>query len=99
MQEYIKNPYLIDGLKFDFRLYVLIKSIKPLKIFLYREGLSRFATLPYETPNKKNLNKLKMHLTNYAVNKKSPDFIFNKNEEMDSVGHKRSFTGVLNILK
>lgn len=95
VQEYLKTPYLVDNLKFDFRIYVLVKSINPLKIFLYREGLTRFATTPYEKPKKKNLNKLTMHLTNYAVNKKSPEFIFNKNNDNDNVGHKRSFSSVL----
>lgn len=34
-----------------------------------------------------------MHLTNYAINKKSKDFIFNKGD--DSVGHKRSLSAVI----
>ena len=40
-----------------------------------------------------------MHLTNYAVNKKNPDFIFNSNENDDSIGHKRSLTSVLSMLE
>jgi len=44
VQEYLSHPYLIDGLKFDMRIYVLIFSCEPLKIFLHKEGLVRFAT-------------------------------------------------------
>lgn len=84
-------------MKFDLRLYVLIKSISPLKIFLYQEGLARLATVPYKPPNKNNVQNLMMHLTNYALNKKSPDFIKNKEIEDDDIGHKRSFTSILKV--
>jgi tubulin polyglutamylase TTLL6/13 len=52
IQEYIENPYLIDGLKWDLRLYVLLCGSDPLRILLYKEGMARFATVPYKKPSK-----------------------------------------------
>ena len=48
VQEYLRDPYLIDGLKFDIRLYVLVLSADPLKLFLYKDGLVRFGTIKYD---------------------------------------------------
>ena len=41
IQEYISNPLLIDNLKFDVRVYVLMTSIEPLKLYVYEDGLVR----------------------------------------------------------
>lgn len=49
------QPFLIDGFKFDMRIYVLLTSCDPLRIFMYEEGLARFATMPYVEPNHSNL--------------------------------------------
>lgn len=38
-----------------------------------------------------------MHLTNYAVNKRNPNFIQNENEADDDKGHKRSFTSIMKV--
>lgn len=38
---------LLDGFKFDMRVYVLITSVSPLTIYIYHEGLTRLATNKY----------------------------------------------------
>lgn len=67
IQQYI-SPFLIDGHKFDFRLYILIASLQPLAIFIYKEGIARFCTQIFEFPSKANRDKKYMHLTNTAIN-------------------------------
>ncbi|XP_014600691.1 PREDICTED: tubulin polyglutamylase TTLL4-like [Polistes canadensis] len=72
-QRYLCNPSLIDGYKYDLRLYVLLTSIDPLRMFLYTEGLVRVATVKYQ--NKiDNLYDRFMHLTNTSINKLNPTF-------------------------
>uniref|UniRef100_A0A8C3PLU9 Tubulin polyglutamylase TTLL6 n=1 Tax=Calidris pygmaea TaxID=425635 RepID=A0A8C3PLU9_9CHAR len=65
-QQYIAKPFLIDGFKFDMRIYVLVTSCDPLRIFVYKEGLARFATMRYIDPSSRNLGDICMHLTNYV---------------------------------
>ena len=96
VQQYVGNPLLIDGYKFDLRLYVLIAQLDPLEAFLCTEGLARFCTEKYEKPTLKNLSKSYMHLTNYSLNKHSVDFIVS---EEDSTGSKRTLSSVMEILK
>lgn len=40
-----------------------------------------------------------MHLTNYAINKENPKFIFNKSIHNMGVGHKRALSSVMKQLE
>lgn len=40
-----------------------------------------------------------MHLTNYAINKDNPNFVFNEDDKKMDVGHKRSMTSVFELLR
>jgi tubulin polyglutamylase TTLL6/13 len=102
VQEYLSHPYLIDGLKFDMRIYVLIFSCEPLKIFLHKEGLVRFATQPYVpidlNSNRDQMQNMFVHLTNYALNKDNGDFKMPQNVN-DNTSHKRSISSLFKTLK
>ena len=48
------------------RIYVAVPTVRPLKLYLYREGLVRFSTDRYD---KAKLGNLFSHLTNSSINK------------------------------
>jgi hypothetical protein len=88
VQKYLKNPALIDGHKFDFRIYVLVTSVvEPLTVFLYKDGLVRLASEKYNIG--KNSTDPYMHLTNYSLNKKNQG-------KFDGERHKLSLSDCLN---
>eukprot|EP00933_Yihiella_yeosuensis_P040103 TRINITY_DN3431_c1_g1_i2.p1 TRINITY_DN3431_c1_g1~~TRINITY_DN3431_c1_g1_i2.p1 ORF type:complete len:499 (+),score=95.01 TRINITY_DN3431_c1_g1_i2:218-1498(+) len=96
VQRYITRPMLIEDLKFDLRLYFLVAGKKmndsglDLRCFLFRDGLVRLCTTPYEPPTADTMNQKCMHLTNYAVNKNSKAFQQNTGADDDGSGSKRS---------
>lgn len=88
---------MINSHKFDLRLYVLVTSYEPLRVYVYKEGLARFASESYSTKAAKS-NQY-MHLTNYSINKKNENFVANENIENDDVGFKWSLTAFCNHLE
>ena len=90
--QYLGNPMLIDDYKFDLRVYVAITSINPLRIYVYEEGLTRFATVKYNQTSKKQSRYV--HLTNYSLNKFNANFINNTDAEVDDQGSKWSLTAL-----
>jgi hypothetical protein len=90
VSEYIDNPLCVNGHKFDLRVYVVVTSFYPLKIYVYREGLARFATEKYsKNATEKNLY---VHLTNYSINKKNKNFDGKKKMADDTLPYKWSLT-------
>ena len=72
VQEYVRSPLLIDGRKFDLRLYVIVTSVFPyFRAFIHKRGLVRLCSVEYVQPKGSNLEKVEMHLTNFAVNRNS----------------------------
>lgn len=78
--KYLHNPHLINGFKYDLRFHGLVSSIKPLKLYLYNEGLVRLASEKY------NFSSVSIHqnkfifLTNLYVNIKNKNkFIYPQN--------------------
>ena len=100
-QLYIKKPLLLDGYKFDLRIYVMVCSVKPLRMYLFHDGLVRMCTEVYVKPTKQNIQNVCMHLTNYAVNKHNSNFqqptakVPNDNEN----GSKRSVHWFMNWVR
>ena len=79
VSKYLSEPHLINGYKYDLRVYVLVTNFNPLKIYIYDDGLVRFATEKY-SKDAKTLNKKFVHLTNFSINKKSHNFVKNKDD-------------------
>ncbi|XP_037927671.1 probable tubulin polyglutamylase TTLL1 [Teleopsis dalmanni] len=73
ISKYIENPLLIGGKKFDLRIYVLVTSFRPLKVYQYKSGFCRFCTAKYDT-SETNLRNKYMHLTNVSVQRRGCDY-------------------------
>ena len=64
VQHYVHDPLLLEGRKFDFRMYMLIASTNPLMAY-YHDGFLRVSLGNYES----NSTDKKVLLTNLALNK------------------------------
>lgn len=68
IQKYIENPDLWDGLKYDLRVYVVIKA--DFSVYIYRKILPRRCVVPFTTES----CDLTHHITNYCVSQTVPGF-------------------------
>ena len=69
VQPLLTDPSLVNGKKFDFRTYVLVTSMAPLRVYIYKEGLVRFASSKYNR-NATRGGSEQQYLTNTSIGKK-----------------------------
>ncbi len=69
VQPLLTDPYLVNEKKFDFRTYVLVTSVLPLRAYIYKEGLVRFASSKYNRSASRGGDE-RQYLTNTSIGKK-----------------------------
>ena len=70
VQDYLDDPHLINDRKYVLRLYVLVSSIEPFRVYLYDEGFAKLASDPYDLDD---LDNPFAHLTNPDINALNED--------------------------
>ena len=64
-------------MKFDLRIYAVVLSLDPLKLYICKEGLCRFCTetfVPLDHKGKRNED-VTAHISSYHLNKDSPKYV------------------------
>ena len=69
ISKYLENPLLVSDKKFDMRIYVLVTSFHPLKVWLFRHGFCRFCNEKFSI-DVNDIDNIFCHLTNVAIQKK-----------------------------
>jgi hypothetical protein len=64
VQKYIADPLLVEGRKFDFRIYMLVASVEPL-VVLYHDGFLRVSLADFDNYSQEAY----AHITNTALAK------------------------------
>lgn len=100
VQRYLSKPLLLDGIKFDLRVYVVVMGFNPIKAYICDEGLARFCTARYAAPVKSNFKKAFMHLTNYSINKTNDAYVHPTTSDIlaDNEGTKRTLSSLWHTL-
>ena len=61
VQQYVNPPFLVSGLKFNFRLYVIVTDVEPLRLYVYDEALLYFSGEKFHA---EDTGTLASHITN-----------------------------------
>ncbi|RZK08030.1 MAG: hypothetical protein EOO43_21465 [Flavobacterium sp.] len=99
VQNYVHNPLLLEGRKFDFRMYMVIASTNPLIVY-YHDGFLRVSLFGYSA----NSTDKKVLLTNLALNNdiyrdaQSGQLVDGRDEEDLKLAQQWSFERLQNYL-
>eukprot|EP01059_Diplonema_ambulator_P009902 TRINITY_DN19885_c0_g1_i2.p1 TRINITY_DN19885_c0_g1~~TRINITY_DN19885_c0_g1_i2.p1 ORF type:complete len:567 (+),score=79.93 TRINITY_DN19885_c0_g1_i2:104-1702(+) len=90
VQAYVHPPLLINTRRFDIRVYVLVTSFTPFRVYMAKEGVVHLCVDSYHTPtDESNLGPMSSHITNHNINSKAKGY---QNGGKGGVsGHSRSF--------
>ncbi|VDM52167.1 unnamed protein product [Angiostrongylus costaricensis] len=101
VSRYLENPLLINGHKFDLRIYVAVTSFYPLVVYVYSEGLTRYQNLVASEKYCSNIDSRNafVHLTNYSINKNNSNFVRNDSMASEDYGHKWTLGALLRHLE
>ena len=66
ISRYIDSPLLVGSKKFDLRIYVLVTSYRPLRVWLSSKGFARFCNEKYSA-GLGDIDNMMVHLTNVAI--------------------------------
>ena len=101
LNKYITDLHLIKNRKYDLRLYVLISGLKPLRIYLNKEGLVRIASKEYSL-SIHSVNNKYIHLTNTEVNMnnthyKRPNNPYDENANIWNINTYQKYLKTINV--
>eukprot|EP01062_Namystynia_karyoxenos_P033877 TRINITY_DN24868_c0_g1_i2.p1 TRINITY_DN24868_c0_g1~~TRINITY_DN24868_c0_g1_i2.p1 ORF type:complete len:553 (+),score=179.84 TRINITY_DN24868_c0_g1_i2:76-1659(+) len=92
VQRYVSpGSVLLDGCKFDVRLYVLVTSLSPLRIYAGTDGLVRVCCMPFGEPGRDG-NDLKKHVTNRKLNAGDGSYV--AGDEAGMTGNNRGYAAL-----
>jgi len=88
ISRYIKNPHLIEGKKYNLRLYALVTGFRPLKVYLYNDGKVDIAERKY-TLNIDYLNKEFEYNANAETNEENSNLTKSKTNKWNLSSYKK----------
>lgn len=88
ISKYIRNPHLINGKKYNLRLYVLVTGFRPLRVYLYKDGNVDIADKKYAL-NISYLNKELGHKAKAETSKENMNLKKKKTNKWNLIEYKK----------